>query len=453
MHNQKKNQSGGTKGPERGSVSSRKTDCLPDLQVLGHWCQRFCRELCRPICNCSSIWWYSGIRFKVGRNSIVHDENPTWWYLGRIVQMKNTRVWETQDHIGIVWPGDSEENRTWLSQIEKRWWKEVSSMIYEIRILKPETEIMKGTPWSRIQGQNSVYKEFLEIVGNGSPTGSVLEETIAVSVTILISVQNWHSRILLRILSCSRMSEKASRTRSPRGTSPSGRMSRWPCKDYLNGTCTNSFCKKWHPTECLFHKSQSGCRFGEKCSYAHRQVEEQPNKRSKKNGDKSAVAMLKITRHLGCVFQGMEPPQSSSILRKSSDIRKPIRCVKFTKAVVRHADIRDQNPSLGMICPGEPHQRNPNAPNFEDRSQEETEWQEQGAREAEWRLAKSVLKLREKNKAAFFSPSENRCLPASNLKPEEREFVLDSGASMHMISKRTLILLTWILWRNRVVLR
>ena len=31
----------------------------------------------------------------------------------------------------------------------------------------------------------------------------------------------------------------------------------------------------------------------EKCSYAHRQVDEQLSKRSKKNGDKSAVAMLK----------------------------------------------------------------------------------------------------------------------------------------------------------------
>ena len=39
---------------------------------------------------------------------------------------------------------------------------------------------------------------------------------------------------------------------------------------------------------------------------------------------------------------------------------------------------------------------------------------------------------------AFFSPSENRCLPASILKPEEREFVVDSGASMHMISKKDL---------------
>ena len=67
-----------------------------------------------------------------------------------------------------------------------------------------------------------------------------------------------------------------------------------------------------------------------------------------------------------------------------------------------------------MICPGEPHQRSPNAPKFEDRSLEETE------------------------RAAFFSPSEKRSLLASTLKPEEREFVVDSGASMHMISKKDL---------------
>ena len=163
---------------------------------------------------------------------------------------------------------------------------------------------------------------------------------------------------------------KSSRTGSPGGRSPSGRMSRWPCKGYLKGTCTTPFSEKWHPPECLFCKTKIGCRFGEKCSYAHRQVDEQPSKRSK-NGDKSAVALLKNTRRLVCVFQDVEPPKSSSILRKSSDIRKPIRCVQFTKAVVRHAYTRDQNPSLGMICPGEPHQRNPNAPKFEDRSQED----------------------------------------------------------------------------------
>ena len=227
--------------------------------------------------------------------------------------------------------------------------------------------------------------------------------------------------------------EKASRTRSPRGKSPSGRMSRWPSKDYLKGTCNNSFCEKWHPPECLFYKTMSCCRFGEKCSYAHRQVDEQLTKRCKKNDDKSAVALLKkgdmherepvanhghdrsgqpgkkrdhelergpVTdqchdrsgkpdkmsdknlgqkssqrrssnaRQLGCVFQDMKPPKP--ILRKGTDMPKPIQRVKFTKAVARHTKIRDQNPSLGYICPGEPHERSPNAPKFEDRSQEET---------------------------------------------------------------------------------
>ena len=98
-------------------------------------------------------------------------------------------------------------------------------------------------------------------------------------------------------------------------------------------------------------------------------------------------------------------------------MRKPIRRVKFTKDIARHTKIRDQNPSLGLICQGEPHQGSPNAPKFEDRSQEETEWQDQGARKATWKLAKRVLKLKEINKATFFSPSKNRCLPASNLKP------------------------------------
>ena len=153
-------------------------------------------------------------------------------------------------------------------------------------------------------------------------------------------------------------------------------------------------------------------------------------------GQNSSKRQSSDARQLGCVFQDMTPPKS--ILRKCTDTPKPIQRVKFTKAIARHTKIRDQNPSLGYICPGEPHQRSPNAPKFEDRSLEETEWQEQGAREAAWKLAKNMLKLQEHERATFFSPSEKRCLPASTLKPEEREFVVDSAASMHMISKKDL---------------
>ena len=47
-----------------------------------------------------------------------------------------------------------------------------------------------------------------------------------------------------------------------------------------------------------------------------------------------------------------------------------------------------------------------------------------------------MFKLKDHERAALFSPPENKCLPASTLKPEESEFVVDSGASMHMISKK-----------------
>ena len=142
---------------------------------------------------------------------------------------------------------------------------------------------------------------------------------------------------------------------------------------------------------------------------------EKPVKRGdEKLGRNSSKRQFSDARQLGCVFQDMKPPKS--ILRKGTDMPRPIQSVKFTKAIARHTKIRDQNPSLGYICPGEPHERSPNAPKFEDRSQEETEWQEQGAREAAWKLAKNVFKLKEHQRAAFFSPTENRCLPASTLK-------------------------------------
>ena len=85
------------KSQKRGPFLSRKTDRLLDLRVLpGHRSQWFRRKLCRPIYNCSSKWWYSGIQFEMGWNFIINDEHPICWYLGRIVQVKKTRIWETQ---------------------------------------------------------------------------------------------------------------------------------------------------------------------------------------------------------------------------------------------------------------------------------------------------------------------------------------------------------------------
>ena len=373
----------------------------------------------------------------MGRNFIVFDENPTWWHLGRFVQIKNTRVWETQDRIGIVRPGDSsEEVRTWLSQIEnygeEKYRGRNSKRIFGIRNgnfeknavvknqgTKQRVPRILGDCWQWefngqcVKGNNCSFRHDMDERGKVTPSypspNSFMQQK----------------------------ERKASRTRSPRGRSPSGRMYRWPCKDYLRGTCNNSFCEQWHPPECWFYKTKSGCWFGEKCSYAHCQVDEQLTERSEKNDDNSAVAILKKNDWLENVWQlvvnrdksqdrtgrldkkrdtcqelkrrptGSRSSHARQLGCVCSDTQKPIQRVKFKKATARHTTIRDQNPSLEYICPGEPQQRSSNAPKFEDRSLEETAWQEEGAREAACKLSKSVLNFKERERATFFSLSEN----------------------------------------------
>ena len=80
--------------------------------------------------------------------------------------------------------------------------------------------------------------------------------------------------------------------------------------------------------------------------------------RSRRPDEKVYWTSISNARQLGCLLQDMTP------LRKGTDMPKSIQRVKFTKAIARHNKIRDQNPSLGYFCPGEPHQRSPNAPKF-----------------------------------------------------------------------------------------
>ena len=115
--------------------------------------------------------------------------------------------------------------------------------------------------------------------------------------------------------------ENASRTRSPRART---QVRKWPdCRARI----TSKELAQLHSVKNGILRSACSTRqkmdanFGDECSYAHRQVDEQPCKKSKKNGGKISVAILKNTRQLG--FQDMELPKSSSILRKSSNIQKP----------------------------------------------------------------------------------------------------------------------------------
>ena len=96
--------------------------------------------------------------------------------------------------------------------------------------------------------------------------------------------------------------EEFARKKNPRSGSTFGKWPRKPCRDCLQGKCTKPSCDLWHPPECQTFKQPSGCRFGEMCAFKHQKVEKQPDRKPRKNGDNSAAALLKNSRHTGCVF-------------------------------------------------------------------------------------------------------------------------------------------------------
>ena len=175
-----------------------------------------------------------------------------------------------------------------------------------------------------------------------------------------------------------------------------------------------SRCDDWHTPECQFFKSESGCKFGDECSFAHWKLESQSCKKPKKDGDKSAVAILKNIRHLGCVFR-TKPPKSSS-KHESLGINSTSAIHKSYAASRKHPRKRRtvvrKNLRQKFLCPY--------ALKFQDKSQE-----------------------RLKDKSDVLADTRGNChewcFPApSVIKPEERELVVDSGASTHMSSRKDL---------------
>ena len=227
----------------------------------------------------------------MGRNFIIIDENSTRWHLGRIAQIKNTSL-RNQNHTRILRPGDSsEKTKTWFSQVEND-----GEMKYRAESTNQEFGIQKRKLWEERRGQESrdttAWTKNSWSVGNGSSTGSVLTETIAVSAGISISVEKLHFQIHLRIL-CSRMREMR--------REPEVREEKVPVVDCLDG---HARITSRELAITLFVKSgilQNACSTRpwviadlEKSARMHIvRLMNSLTKRSKKNDDKSAGAVMK----------------------------------------------------------------------------------------------------------------------------------------------------------------
>ena len=213
---------------------------------------------------------------------------------------------------------------------------------------------------------------------------------------------------------------------------------KFPCP--WGARCRKSSCDYRHPPVCRNHKSGNRCIHGNNCMYRHADGEEKPSKRSKSESTQGAVAILTEKKVQGCVSQNSDPKKS--ILRKPGQTRLNAsagHALKFSGRTWYEVQNRERKgPSRGVIQKGEPHERNLCAPKFEERTPEETSRQEEYARKAAWNLARKYIKLKAEDKATFYSPVEIKAPVPVSKNTEERMFVVDSGASMHMLSKKDL---------------
>ena len=123
----------------------------------------------------------------------------------------------------------------------------------------------------------------------------------------------------------------------------------------------------------FFKKKETGCKEGDKCLFPHYKVDEQPNKKPKKEQhpkkkrqgrqercaccEKRITIGLRITR-LGCT----RVSRNEGVLGENpmQKVLEPIQRVRFTKSTLRQASIREKKgPSLGKINVKVPHQRSP----------------------------------------------------------------------------------------------
>ena len=167
------------------------------------------------------------------------------------------------------------------------------------------------------------------------------------------------------------------------------------------------------------------------------------SKKIRESDDENAVAIVKSVSQLGCVSQDSDALVCQGRKSRETRCRKSWNQFKgydsHSLRYVMGVSRKKKGPSLGKINVKVPHQRSPYAVKFEDRSHEETERQQRCARSKAWNPAKNTNKLKEKDKAAFYFSAEGWVLPAASTKEsEEREFAVDSGASMHMVSKNNL---------------
>ena len=263
-HFKRKNQSGGTKGPEAGPFPSWQADCLLDLRILpGHWNPWFYRELCRPIHYQSKKWWFSGIRFEVGRilwsmTQIPSDEILESLYKLRIRESEKLKtvleLYDLETHQKKLGP-DYHRLKTMVKRSIEQ---EIRNKNFGARNGNYEKNAVVKNQGTKQRNQRSL-RDCWQWETNGQ---CVKRRQLQFPPRYSWA---WKKFTIKSVSEFFHAAEWAKIIENPNS------QRKVPVVECLDGLARitleelaiTHFCEKWHPPECLFYKTKSGCRFGE----------------------------------------------------------------------------------------------------------------------------------------------------------------------------------------------
>ena len=183
----------------------------------------------------------------------------------------------------------------------------------------------------------------------------------------------------------------------------------------------NPSCDYWHPHACLNYKSVSGCKLGDHCLFRHTEVVGHPSRKKKKGGEQGFVPLLKESFQVGCVSQ--DHPPKKSLQRKVRKLGSNRTLTFFEGHMAPHKKLGKKESIARCYA----------KLNLKSAIRVLQDWKEHRMKPCNKKdapaekhgLGKKSLEA-QKTRVTASPPTKS---------PEERAFVVDSGASMHMLNK------------------
>ena len=376
------------------------------------------------------------------------------WNLGKSVQLENTWVRATQNRIGIVRHGDSSEViGSQLSKVVNHGEKENSQKLRLRNFWRWAWENWNRSGDKESKGTVRRWRRKRSVT-SGKKKASVQKETDAVSVmNPKIARKNQNTAPPRLLNQPYHEVKRVSKKRSIQGKSNHGSILRQPCRFFWRVLARDRLVNIVILPSVIY-KTETGCKAGDKCLFPHHKVDEQPNNKPKKGHYSLQKKDRKRRQECSgfcenCTTIGLRLARLGNIgfSKRQTILGKPDAesLERNSKATIHQVYATScEYPGKERTIVGKTKCQSSSSAKSQryeiwGPGPDETERQQRCSRSKAWNLAKNIYKLREKDQVTFYSRMEEWVLWAASTKePEEREFAVDSGASMHMVSKKDL---------------